>query len=71
MTAWLGAVGAPFRRKPVVDLAAPARRTGPDAAAADTDREENHDPEAATAKVGLTEAARLENGTPAARTFLS
>jgi hypothetical protein len=35
--------------QPVVDLAAPAPRTGPDAAAADADREENHDPEAATA----------------------
>src|SRR4051794_11313707 len=38
-----GPVGA-CQRKPVVDLAMPVLRTGPDVAAARADREENHDP---------------------------
>jgi hypothetical protein len=50
-----------MRRELVVDLAAPALRTGPDVAAADADREENHDPDGAADTAGLTSEARLEN----------
>ena len=48
-------------RKPVVDLAAPALRTGPDVAAAHADRVENRDPSDIGVQQGLTRKARLEN----------
>ena len=55
-----------IKRKPVMDLAMPVLRTGPDVAAARADREENHDPGARHNKAVLTTELRLENRLPVA-----
>ena len=47
-----------IKRKPVMDLAMPALRTGPDVAAARADREENHDP-GGRVKGGLDKGAAI------------
>ena len=52
------------QRKPVVDLAMPVLRTGPDVAAARADREENHDPGGQRKQQVLTGELRLENRLP-------
>ena len=53
-----------IERKPVMDLAMPALRTGPDVAAARADREENHDPGERRKTAVLTKELRLENRLP-------
>ena len=58
-----GPVGA-CQRKPVMDLAMPVLRTGPDVAAARADREENHDPGGQRKRQVLTRELRLENRLP-------
>jgi hypothetical protein len=55
-----GPVGT-CQRKPVMDLAMPVLRTGPDVAAARADREENHDPGGQRKRQVLTRELRLEN----------